>query len=228
MADIKLTKGELKKQRDSLKQFRRYLPTLQLKKQQLQMKILEVRRTVEEKEKIFHEAADRIDCWAGLLDDPLIRLDVSFKKDDVVKEEAATAAWNVTPWIIPREVTTTTVNVAGAKLPIFKDIYFSQPEYDFYLAPFWLDRAIEELRLLMTLKAEIEVLKKQIVMLEKELRVTTQRVNLFEKVKIPECLDNIRRIRIYLGDQMANAVGISKVAKKKVDLKNLELVEVAV
>jgi respiratory nitrate reductase gamma subunit len=53
-------------------------------------------------------------------------------------------------------------------------------------------------------------------------RITTQRVNLFEKVKIPECLDNIRVIRIYLGDQQANAVGVSKVAKKKIEARIIE------
>ena len=39
MAKIKLTKNELKTQRDSLARFNRYLPTLQLKKQQLQMEM---------------------------------------------------------------------------------------------------------------------------------------------------------------------------------------------
>ena len=63
----------------------------------------------------------------------------------------------------------------------------------------------------------------QIAILAKELRITTQRVNLFEKVKIPECKNNIRIIRIYLGDQQANAVGVSKVAKHKVELRSLEM-----
>jgi len=39
MAKIKLTKNELKKQKDALKMFKRYLPTLILKKQQLQAEI---------------------------------------------------------------------------------------------------------------------------------------------------------------------------------------------
>ena len=39
---IKFTKQEQKKQQDALKQFKRFLPTLQLKKQQLQA---EVRRS---------------------------------------------------------------------------------------------------------------------------------------------------------------------------------------
>jgi V/A-type H+/Na+-transporting ATPase subunit D len=40
-------------------------------------------------------------------------------------------------------------------------------------------------------------------------------VNLFEKVKIPECADNIRRIRIFLGDENTGAVVRSKIAKGK-------------
>ena len=45
--------------------------------------------------------------------------------------------------------------------------------------------------------------------------MTTQRVNLFEKVKIPECRENIRRIGIYLGDMDTSAVVRSKIAKSK-------------
>ena len=39
MAKIKYTKTEQKHQQDSLKQFNRFLPTLQLKKQQLQQEV---------------------------------------------------------------------------------------------------------------------------------------------------------------------------------------------
>ena len=39
MATIKLTKNELKTQKDALKMYQRYLPTLTLKKQQLQTEI---------------------------------------------------------------------------------------------------------------------------------------------------------------------------------------------
>ena len=39
MAKIKLTKNELKVQKDALKMYKRYLPTLMLKKQQLQSEI---------------------------------------------------------------------------------------------------------------------------------------------------------------------------------------------
>ena len=45
MAKIKLTKNELRVQKDNLKMYQRYLPTLTLKKQQLQSEI----RTIEAK-----------------------------------------------------------------------------------------------------------------------------------------------------------------------------------
>ena len=76
---------------------------------------------------------------------------------------------------------------------------------------------------MMTLLTEVMVVKQRIAILEQELRITTQRVNLFEKVKIPGCLENIRKICIYLGDQQANAVGISKVAKKKIESRDEDL-----
>lgn len=201
MSKVKLTKGELKAQRDSLKQFKRYLPTLQLKKQQLQMKILEVRKHLDHKLSGLEERDQAVIRWSGLLADSAIDLQ---------------------PWITPKEVKTGRMNVAGADVPVFEDISFEQADYDFYETPLWVDKGLEEIRGMVALIAEVEIIKKQIKILEHELRTTTQRVNLFEKVKIPECQQNIRKIRIYLGDQQANAVGVSKVAKKKVEARDLE------
>ncbi len=48
MAKIKLTKNELKKQRDNLRRFTRYLPTLDLKKQQLIREIRDVQNSVDD------------------------------------------------------------------------------------------------------------------------------------------------------------------------------------
>lgn len=197
MSKIKLTKGELKRQRDSLKQFQRYLPTLQLKKQQLQMKILEFRRVLAEKQAGLNRKEESLKKWIELLADPQLG-DVDLK-----------------PWVVPEAIETETINIAGAALTVLKSIRFRDVKYDFYATPFWLDRGIEELRAYFSFLVEVMIVKKQIVRLEHELRITTQRVNLFEKIKIPEAQEHIRKIRICLGDQQANAVGISKVAKKK-------------
>ena len=46
---IKLTKNEQKVQKDRLKQYQRYLPTLQLKKQQLQSVIMKTKAEMDVK-----------------------------------------------------------------------------------------------------------------------------------------------------------------------------------
>jgi V/A-type H+-transporting ATPase subunit D len=66
------------------------------------------------------------------------------------------------------------------------------------------------------LQAQVDVLREEHRLLEAELTKIIQRVNLFEKVKIPEARENIRRIRIQLGDQMTAAVGRAKIAKSKI------------
>ena len=70
MIKIKLTKSELKKQRDSLVQFSHYLPTLQLKKQQLQIKIFEIQKFLKEKQTTLNILRNNIESWVGLLADP--------------------------------------------------------------------------------------------------------------------------------------------------------------
>lgn len=196
MGKIKLTKGELKKQRDALTQFRRYLPTLQLKKQQLQMKIREVQ-----------EALTAVDARAASLEADIHRWSGLLGERDVDLES----------FVVPTEISMDQQNVAGTTIPVLRDVLFSEVEYDFYTMPVWVDRAVEVLRSFMRISCERVVLAEEVRRLGHELRITSQRVNLFEKVKIPECLDNIRVIRIYLGDQQANAVGIGKVAKKKLE-----------
>lgn len=196
MAKIKLTKGELKKQRDALRQFQRYLPTLQLKKQQLQMEILHWNALREEEVRQENSKRQAVLAWAGLLAEPEI-------------------PWE--RWIVPKNVVTASRNVAGVDLPVFEQIEFSPAEYDLFLMPPWVDKGIEFLRELVVLQAKIKIIDRAIGKLKTELRVTSQRVNLFEKVKIPRALEDIRRIKIYIGDQMANAVGRSKIAKRKIE-----------
>ena len=74
MAKIKFTKGELKRQRDALSQYQRYLPTLQLKKQQLQIEIIRQVSILEEKKQLRDKKRIAIEEWAGLLSDEAIDL----------------------------------------------------------------------------------------------------------------------------------------------------------
>jgi len=193
MAAVKLTKNELKKQKDALKRFQRYLPTLVLKKQQLQLVIRQVEALEREKTAERAKLHEALMQWVAVFGE-----DVGFEK-----------------LIEIRSIDRDTGNIAGVDIPVFKSIEIGISPYDLFFTPLWVDKAIEKLKGILSLDAEILVLREQARLLGTELRVTTQRVNLFEKVKIPETKENIRKIRIYLGDQQTAAVVRGKMAKNK-------------
>jgi len=200
MAKIKLTKNELKQQKDALRMYQRYLPTLQLKKQQLQMEI----RAVEAKRRDLagtREALDReFRSWIAV-----------FGEGEAARDKTGA------PLLSVKAVRTSAGNIAGVEIPVFDGADFALADYDLFSLPLWIDSAMDRLRKALLLDLESKVLEVQIERLNAELRTTTQRVNLFEKVKIPESYQNIKRIRIYLGDQQTAQVVRGKIAKRKVE-----------
>lgn len=194
MAKFKLTKNEQKKQKDRLKMFTRYLPTLQLKKQQLQTEI----RSIEARAAAVFERKRQLEAdfrdWIAVFGD-------SFE----LKPE----------WIKIRTIRRGEGNIAGIRIPVFESVDFVETRYDLYLTPLWIDKAIVKMKEVIALDMEIKVLNEQIAVLSRELRTATQRVNLFEKVKIPETREIIKKISIYLGDQQTSEVVRGKIAKKK-------------
>ena len=199
MASVKLTKNELKTQKDNLKQFERYLPTLQLKKQQLQTVITKTEADLHEKELEFADVLDGLEDWIAVFSENTL-FDGDKKIENLVK---------------PKKAICTNDNIAGVIVPVFKELIFEDIIYDVANYPLWVDEAVVKMRDFARLGMLIEILKKQYELLKKELRYTSQRVNLFEKVKIPEAKENIRVISIYLGDQQTSAVVRGKIAKKK-------------
>ena len=196
MPKIKLTKSELKTQRDSLKQFTRFLPTLQLKKQQLQLETRLSQERIEKNKKREVEFKYNISSWISL-----------FGNDNEVEL--------LSSYIEVEKIDTELHNIAGVEIPIYNKTKFKLAEYNLFSESPWIDDGIKAICELIEIRAERDILKEQYRRISNELRTTTQRVNLFEKVKIPECKENIRKIQIYLGDQQTSAVGRSKIAKKK-------------
>jgi V/A-type H+-transporting ATPase subunit D len=195
MAKIKHTKNELKAQNEALSRFQRFLPMLQLKKQQLQAEIQTIDTKLDEKQAQFDSTMNDIKKWAALFAEPvdiseLVRLD---------------------------KIETDSGNIAGVNIPIIRDVRLTLSEIDIFETPTWLDDAQESISALTEMKAEIEVLEEQRSLIKEELRTTSQRVNLFEKVKIPECKENIRTIKIFLGDEQTAAVARGKLAKKRTE-----------
>ena len=196
---IKLTKNEQKVQKDHLKQYQRYLPTHQLKKQQLQSVIMQVNAELEKKETEREAMVGNLNDWIAVFAENQI-FPEDKRLDDLVQPDSV---------IVKRE------NVAGVKLPTFEELTFKDISYNVEDYPLWVDTAIVKLREIARLDALVSTLHQQVELLEKELKTTSQRVNLFEKVKIPEAKENIRVIGVYLGDQQTAAVVRGKISKKK-------------
>ena len=196
---VKLTKNELKVQKDRLKQFQRYLPTLQLKKQQLQSVVMQVTAQLEQVARERQAAVAGLDDWVAV-----------FSENDSFPAEK-----RLETLVRPRHVVCGEQNIAGVVVPVFQELSFEDIRYDVADYPLWVDTAAVRLREIARLDALEKTLRRQVELLEQELRATAQRVNLFEKVKIPEAKENIRVIGIYLGDQQTSAVVRGKIAKKK-------------
>ena len=193
MAKIKLTKNELKTQRDALARFNRYLPTLQLKKQQLQMEMRRLDQEIEEKRDEEQEARAKLSSWIQLYSEPV----------------------DLGPYAELETLKTSQGNIAGVNIPVLDDLVFKTASINLFESDPWPDDGIAVLKQLTRLRVERQILEEQHRLLGEELRTTTQRVNLFEKVKIPEAKENIRVIRIFMGDQQTAAVARSKIAKGK-------------
>lgn len=193
MSKVKNTKNELKAQRDALKRYQRYLPTLLLKKQQLQSEVRQVEQRLEALAQRERGLLDSLASWVALFSDAI----------------------DFTPYLAVDRIVTEEANVAGVSVPVLREVLWQRRAPDLLTTPLWLDAGLACLERLVTARLERTVLDEQKRRLGDELRTTNQRVNLFERVKIPACKDAIRKIRIFLGDVQTLDVARGKIAKRK-------------
>ena len=197
MAEVKLTKNELRQQQHRLTQLEKYLPTLQLKKAMLQSEVSEARQEILHLEDNFTKLRNAVAGYSALfLDTSAIDIKHAAKIVEIKKRFE---------------------NIAGVEVPYFESVQFEPYDYNLFDTPPWVDSAIAKLRAAAEGGAAIEVAKEKKQALEKELREVSIRVNLFEKILIPRALKNIKTIKVFLGDQQLAAVSQAKVAKTKIE-----------
>lgn len=193
---LKLTKTELRSQEHQLQQLQKYLPTLQLKKMLLQLEINQTEQEIEHLQKEFKFLEDKIRKYCALFTDQnTYDLFASVKVLEVKKQSHS---------------------IAGLDFPVFERVVFQENPYLIFDAPVWIDTAIVDLQNLIALREKMRVLAEKKQILDLELHDISIRVNLFDKVLIPRALGNIRKIKIFLGDQQLSAIAQAKVAKQKI------------
>jgi len=168
-----------------------------LKKSQLVTEIRHLSLAIEQVEEEIRKVTEQVFTWV-----------------DVMAEEVDLKAW-----LKIKEIHTDEGNIAGIEIRIFRQVEFEDVPYDFFTTPLWVDRALSILKEQIARRIKIKILQEQIEVLQQELRVTIQRINLFEKVKIPETRENIRIIQIFLGDAQTAEVVRGKIAKSKIQSK---------
>ncbi len=168
---------------------------LKLKQQQLQVTIRDVNKQRREARAAVGVAVEKFDVYGEILTD--------------------VAGVDIQALATPKDVDTTWANVAGVRIPVFAGVEFPTGAYSLFSTPAWVDQTLEDLREVNRRQAEVDIFDQQYRILRKELTKIVQRVNLFEKVMIPNCMEAIRIIRIALGDEMTAAVGRAKIAKGK-------------
>ena len=200
MAKLKLTKNELKKQKDALKRYTRYLPTLELKKQQLLAEIRRVNDEIKASQSKLNALRKQLAAWIAVF------------AEDV----------DISSLLELKEVITDIGNIAGINIPLFKKLEFEERSYDLMEYPLWVDSGVQAAKETIAYEKELEILKEQEALIQEELQTTVQRINLFDKVMIPRSKESIRKIRIFMGDQETAAVVRGKISKSKIEKKKIE------
>ncbi|MEM9557525.1 MAG: V-type ATP synthase subunit D [Acidobacteriota bacterium] len=194
MARLTLNKSTLQAESRKLTNFRRFLPSLELKRQHLRAE----RNRARDEEVATRQALDESLAHVGerlpMLANREIRLDGLARVAGVEQD---------------RE------NVVGVWLPRLQAIDVQIRNYSRLARPHWVDRLAITLRECVELEARLRFAERRLEILNQAVRRITQRVNLFEKVLIPRAEGNIHRLRIYLDDAERAAVVRSKVAQKK-------------
>jgi V/A-type H+-transporting ATPase subunit D len=113
-----------------------------------------------------------------------------------------------------RDIRLSLRNVAGLKIPLFREVVFEEPSYSVFATPYRFEEVLSRMRAAIVLREEIRVLREQERILSEGFRKTSQRINLYEQRMIPGCREALRRISVYLQDQQAAAVGVAKVAQQ--------------
>ncbi|MEM0937213.1 MAG: V-type ATP synthase subunit D [Pseudomonadota bacterium] len=194
MARLQLNKSSLARERGQLRSYERFLPSLDLKRQQLMGERAKAEAHIAALEAQLEVLAKQVGDDLPMMANEDIDLDGLVRlKDYTLGEE----------------------NVVGTRLPVLEGIVVEVAPYSAMAKPHWVDDVARFLRDMLEVRVRVEVAKARVALLDAAVTTITQRVNLFDKVLIPTARANIKRIAIYLSDEELSGVVRSKISKRK-------------
>lgn len=194
--NYKLNKSELTRLKNEEKIYTQFLPVLKLKQEQLQTEQIRINRKLKLLEEIYNKEIKKILKNISLFTD-------------------SSNLYNIGEVLRPKKIIIDHQSLAGVNIPILKNIEFHNYFINFFDVPYWFISIIKSCKILIVQFIELKIINKQYKLISKELKKATQKVNLFEKVLIPENKYAIKKIKITLSDEQVSAVGRAKIAKNK-------------
>jgi len=194
---LALNKTTLKQQRDQARIYRQFLPSLDLKRQQLLIALKKETNALSVLEADQKRHSHRVAMLHPLLGSSTV------------------ATRPLASLVQLRSVEITEENILGSMLPRLGAIDFHVASFSRWVTPFWIDALVEDLKRAAELRLKMQITSERVRRLSHAVERITQRVNLFEKVLIPRAEENIRKIVLFASDQERAAVVRSKIAKKK-------------
>ena len=194
MTQLKLNKAFLSLEQRNLKNYKKYLPSLELKRK-----------------KLLSESSG--------LEEQMLQLqekEQSLKKNIQTNFPMANNYLSMMQQFIKIEqLDIGEENIVGIKLPVLNSIQWTISEYAYLNTPHWFDALIDSVTELLELRLRIKITTSRAKLLDKAIQTVTQRKNLFEKILIPNAINHIKLIQIFLADNERASVVRSKIAKKK-------------
>lgn len=188
------SKAALHKEVAQLKRYQQFLPSLDLKRQQLIGQRYKVAARVAELEQEIARQRQFVAENLPMMADQRITLEglVSVSAIEIGHE-----------------------NNAGVNLPVLKRLDIAGKPYSPYAKPHWVDQAVAYVKRMLELKIRLSVEQRRLEILQAAVKKVTQRVNFFDKIMIPRARQTIKKISIFLSDSERAGVVRAKITKQK-------------
>jgi V/A-type H+-transporting ATPase subunit D len=111
--------------------------------------------------------------------------------------------------------------IAGVRTPVLEKVNYEIQKFSLFNMPDWFYDGMTVLKEISNLSIERDFFSRKMELLDYARKKTTQKVNLYEKVQIPEYQDAIRRIKRFLEDEE----NLNKSSQKIVKQRQQELEE---
>lgn len=167
------------------------LPTLQSKETALRIEVIKAREQAQQLEEAFQEQLKArqslLSLWSEF-DPDLVQL---------------------------KEVKIRQRKIAGVAVPELESLELELREFSVFARPKWYAQGRQVMREFLSLLIQKDLIEKKMEILEHARKKTTQKVNLYEKVQIPQFREAIAKIKRFMEDEENLSKASQKIVKKR-------------